>query len=208
MLLLSNTNTPPQANKYLITQTLLSSWQWGLSSESFFADFEKTLRREASPATKAQLDGQRYENVLNAVLDGESIPEDHEWYRPITEMSGILRGAQKQVKLSRDINIDGISLVLYGILDFLKAGTIYDCKFSGTYHVGKYLKSPQHPMYFDLVPESDVFKYLISDGKYVYTETYYREDAEPIAKRIERFLNWLDKAKMLDTYFEKWKSLY
>jgi len=173
-----------------------------------YEDFLKTLRRERTPPTTAMLDGQRFESVVNSVCDGVEIYSDHEWHKPITELAETLTGAQQQVKLSKDLIVNGITFVCYGILDFLKASIIYDTKYSKTYHVGKYLNSPQHPMYFYLVPEARQFTYLICDGKYVYRETYYPDETEPIERIIERFMDYLDKKDLVTTFFENWRSKY
>ena len=88
--------------------------------------------------------------------------------------------AQFQVAAYRDKRIDGVPFLLYGRLDALKAGTIYDTKFVRRYEAGKYVSSPQHPMYFDCVPEASRFVYVVSDGKFVYQEEYRRgEVPEP-----------------------------
>lgn len=193
------------SNKFLITQTLLSSWGWALERGDT-ADFLTTLRRESTPKTKAMLDGIQFENVLQAVLDGQEIGEDHEWEKPIRQLAKYLAGSQYQVKLSRDITVNGIDFFCYGILDFLRAGVIYDTKFSKTYKRGKYLTSPQHPMYFYICPEAYEFQYIICDGTWVYKEEYRPEDTEPIDRTISRFMDWIDKMGFTNVYFDNWKS--
>lgn len=195
-------------DNYLITQSLLSAWLWSYKLDTGYDDFLHTLNREKTPPTKPMLDGVRFENVLNATLNGAEIKPDHEWYKPITELSDTLAGSQQQVKLSKDICINHTEFVLYGVLDFLKAGIIYDTKYSKTYHIGKYLDSPQHPMYFALVPEALNFQYKVCDGQYVYTETYYPDDVEPIERTIYSFMAFLERRNLLTTYFEKWRSKY
>lgn len=197
-----------QPNKFLITQSLISSWEYSFVKEDGYKEFLKTLHREHTPPTTAMLDGQRFESVVNSVCDGIEIYPEHEWYKPITELAETLTGSQQQVKLSRDLTVNGITFVCYGILDFLKAGIIYDTKYSKTYHVGKYLNSPQHPMYFYLVPEARQFTYLICDGKYVYRETYYPDETEPIERIITRFMDYLDKKNLVSTFCENWRSKY
>lgn len=198
-----------QSNKFLITQSLLSSWQWSLKLEDGYEDFLKTLRREPIQQTKAMLDGIRFENCLNAVLDGTEIEPTHEWYKPIMELYPTLHGAQQQVRLSRDITVQGVPLVLYGVLDFLKAGVIYDTKYSKTYkRYGKYLNSPQHPAYFALVQEAREFQYKICDGKHIYTETYRPDEVEPIERTIKHFMDFLDKHNLVKTYCDNWRSKY
>jgi hypothetical protein len=195
-------------NKFLITQSLLSSWQWSLKLEDGYEDFLKTLRREPIQQTKARLNGIRFENVLNAVLNGAEIEPTHEWYNPIMELYPTLHGAAQQASPSREVVIDGIHFVLYGRLDFLKAGVIYDTKYSKTYRVGKYLDSPQHPMYFAIVPEAHEFQYKICDGKYIYTETYRPDEVEPIERTIKNFMDFLDKMSLVDTFTAHWRSKY
>jgi hypothetical protein len=195
-------------NKFLVTQSLLSAWIWALKLDNGYEDFLKTLRREPIKQTKAMLDGIRFENVLNATLNGAEIEPTHEWYKPITELYPTLKGAQQQVRLSRDLTINGEVFVCYGVLDYLKAGVVFDTKYSKTYRVGKYIDSPQHPMYFTLVPEAGEFQYKICDGTYIYTETYHPDEVEPIGKTISHFMDFLDKMGLAETYCENWRSRY
>mgnify|MGYP000851683466 CR=1 FL=1 len=196
-------------NKFLVTQSLISSWQWSYKTDNGYEDFLKTLRREPIQPTKAMLAGQHFENVLNAALNGADIDPAHEWYKPITELYPTLFGAQQQVRLSRDMRVDGMNFVLYGVLDYLKAGVIYDTKYSKTYRsVGKYLDSPQHPMYFALVPEAYEFQYKICDGRYVYTEAYRPDEVEPIERTISQFMAFLDRQNLVSTFCEHWQSKY
>lgn len=200
--------SPRQSSRYLITQSLISSWLWALKLENGYEDFLKTLRREPIQQNKAMLEGIRFENVLNATLKGAEIGIDHEWYKPIMELYPTLAGAQQQVRLSRDLTVNGVTFVCYGVLDFLKAGTVFDTKYSKTYSVGKYLDSPQAPMYLFLVPEAREFQYKICDGKYIYTETYRPDEVEPIERTIKNFMDFLDKMSLVDTFTAHWRSKY
>jgi len=194
--------------KTLITQSLISSWLWSYKLDKGYENFLKTLNRERTPPTKAMLDGQQLENIVNAVTKGAEIKLTHKWYKPVMEIAKIVTGAQQQVALSRVLTVDGITFVCYGVLDYLKAGVIYDCKFSKTYKVNKYLDSPQWPMYFYLVPEAHKFQFLICDGAQVYKEIYYPNQAEPIERTIKNFLDFLERMKLSEIYFEKWVSKY
>lgn len=192
--------------KFRITQTLLSSWLWAHKLDDGYEDFLRTLRREKNPPTKAMLDGVKFEGMVNAHLDGAPLDMEHKWARVIGEVADELKGSQKQVTLFRDITVSGVPFLLHGVLDFLRAGVIYDTKFSTKYSVGKYLNSPQHPMYFALVPEAYEFKYIVSDGKYVYGERYTPKDIEPIEKTIAQFMEFLERHKLVDLYCENWKT--
>lgn len=195
-------------SKLRITQSLLSAYEWVFKKDDGYEAFLKTLRREKTPPTEAMLDGIRYENCLNSVLNGEQISEAHEWYTPITEMAEELWGASQQVTLFRDIEIDGQPMLLHGVLDYLREGHIWDCKFSKRYELNKYhwSKTPQTAMYFALVPEAKDFEYIISDGKYVYREYYPRDIVPPIEPRIRCFLAFLKQHDLYNIYIEKWRT--
>lgn len=187
-----------------ITQSLLSAWDYVYKKEDGYEDFLSTLNREKKPPTQAMLDGRRFEGLVNSALDGNPIPEDNDWYVPVMQLSKYLAGSQQQVEIRRVVEIDGVQFQLHGILDFLRSGIIYDTKFSKTYKVGKYLDSPQHPMYFALVPEAYEFQYLISDGSYLYREIYRPEDTEPIEKEIRLFMRYLEQRNLIDIFVKKW----
>lgn len=192
--------------RYRITQTLLSSWLYLYKTDNGYESFLQCLNRQTIPATKQMLEGLRFEHCINSVLDGVPIDKDHEWYKVVKQLAKYLDGSQQQVTVFREIDVDGVPFLLHGVLDFLKAGVIYDTKFSKNYYLNKYLNSPQHPMYFALVPESREFQYLSSDGKYVYRETYRPEDVQPIEITIRQFVEFLKKYNLWDTYCENWKT--
>ena len=154
--------------KIRLTQSLISSYNYIFKRDDGWEDFLKALNRERKQPTTAMLDGQRFESVLNAVLNGEPLLMDNEWYNPLVEMSYELQGSAQQVTLFRDLEIDGEQYLIHGVLDYLREGLIWDCKYSKTYALNKYLDSPQHPFYMYLCPEARQFRYIICDGKYVY----------------------------------------
>lgn len=194
--------------RYLLTQSLLSSWLYSFKTDDGFEEFKKALRKERTPPTQAMLDGIRFENVVNATCKGETIYADHEWFKPVVELSSLLCRAQQQVKLYREITVNGVTFLCYGVLDYLMAGIIFDTKYSKTYEVGKYLDSPQHPMYFYLVPEAREFQYKICDGKYIYTETYRPDECEDIEILIKQFISYLDKYGLMNTYRGNWRCKF
>lgn len=194
----------PKQSKVRITQTLISAWEYSFKTDDGYDDFIRTLNREKKPPTKAMLDGIRFESCVNNVLDGATIEPEHEWYAVVTELARYLKGSQKQVTLFKEIEVDGQTFLLHGVLDFLKAGVIYDTKFSKTYHLNKYLQSPQHPLYLELVPEARRFEYLVCDGKYIYKEKYPREIVPSIENTINQFMKYLKYHDLWELYCEKW----
>lgn len=193
--------------KVRITKSLLDSWLWAFKREDGWDDFLSTLHREKKPPTQAMLDGTRFENVLNNVLKGEAIPADHEWASVITEMSKDLQGSQQQVVLFSDCDVNGQPFLLHGVLDYLLAGSIWDCKFTKNYHLNKYFweGTSQTAMYLALVPEARDFTYIISDGNYVYRERYPRDIVPPIEPIINNFMQYLKKHGLWEAYCEKWR---
>lgn len=193
--------------KVRITKSLLDSWLWAFKRDDGWDDFLSVLHREKKPPTQAMLDGTRFENVLNNVLNGETLPADHEWVSVIAEMSKDLYGAQQQVTLFQDCEVNGQPFLLHGVLDYLRAGSIWDCKFTKNYHLNKYFweGTSQTAMYLALVPEARDFTYIISDGKYVYRERYPRDIVPPIEPTINQFMQFLKKHELWDVYCEKWR---
>ena len=195
------------SSKYLLTQSLLSSYKYYLINGDK-EEFLRVLNREKGETSKAMLDGIEFEDTVWKAANGWEIPADHKWHDCVYETASIIKDGVYQAKISRDLEVGGITYVIYGIFDFLKAGVIYDTKFSKTYRVGKYLDSPQHPFYFFLCPEAYQFTYLISDGKFVYKESYTPTDDNAILRWIRGFANFLDKQGLTEVYQEKWKSKY
>ena len=121
-------------------------------------------------------------------------------------MARIVGGGALQYRASKAVEVGGLTLVLYGRLDCLKSGEIYDIKFSKGYDRGKYNDSTQHPTYLELVPEARGFTYIVSNGSEVWTERYRRDEAPAIIPTISDFLNWMQAMGFLDTYKEKWQT--
>lgn len=202
--------------RYLITQSLLASWlyqfsapdeQWREAQDEFLS----TLRREQKEATPAMQNGLAFESEVYKVVHGEPRNVHPTWESGIQAVATVLRGAQTQVKASRVLQLDGEEFLVYGILDALRAGVIYDVKFSNkafgsTELAGKYLESPQHPAYFWIVPEAYEFRYLVSDGADLYVETYAKADTPPIADIIREFAASIKYDNLWEIYTEHWKA--
>lgn len=198
-----------QSSKLLLTQSLLSSWLYQYNAydpQKAHESFLKVLRREPTQPNRAMLDGIQFENMVTACCEGTLPEPEHKWAEVVEEASKILKGAQFQVAVYRNKRVDGVPFLLYGRLDALKAGTIYDTKFVHHYEAGKYVSSPQHPMYFDCVPEASRFVYVISDGKAVYQEEYRREEIPAPDQTIREFMKYLEAAGLAELYIEKWKT--
>ena len=188
--------------KYLITASLLNSWKYAISPDNEYGtleDFKNVLAKVPFEPTEAIMNGFKFEQFM---MDN---------YEPTK------KGCY-QVKLSKNITTKTGSYVLYGILDCLKAGTIYDYKYKGSYEVGSFYDSYQHLMYFELCPEASKFEYLISnnfkEGKEIediniYHETYYREGIKTdLYSEIDNFISWLKTNQLYDLFCEKWESKY
>ena len=193
---------------YLITQTLLSSWLYTFKAEDAEESFLKTLNREQTEPSEAMLLGREFEDDVYSRANGGLYLHD-EWRDGIEQVAKIVRGAPFQVRLSRPIEVDGTKFLVYGILDALKAGVIYDVKFTTTKLgskdiYGKYLDSPQHPAYMFLEPSAREFQYLVSDGDDVYIEKYTREQTPEIGHIIRDFVRDMKLRGLYDIYTDKW----
>lgn len=194
--------------RYLLTHSLLSSWLYTMKEDTdaerdHLEEFLAALRREKQEPTEAMKNGVRFENLVTAITWGADDSEDR-WHGAASKIAAVIDGGSLQHKASKEIEVGGLALLLYGRLDALKAGEIYDIKFSKGYERGKYLDSTQHPVYLELVPEALGFTYLISNGSEVWTERYRRDETPSIYPVISDFLDWLRDMGLMDTYKEKW----
>ena len=190
--------------KYLITPSLLNAWKYAISLENEYGnldDFIKTLSKEKFEESDAIITGYQYEDFMI------------ENYEPT-------KNGCYQVKLSKNITTRTGNYVLYGRLDCLKAGKIYDYKYTGSYDVGKFFDSYQHLVYFEICPEADEFEYLVCnnfkkdkenelDNLNIYHEIYKRDEMTlEINDEIDAFISWLKTNNLLDLFHEKWESQY
>lgn len=202
---------PDLRGKYHLTQSLLSSWLWIDRKEDGYADFLKALKGIRTPDNEAMERGRKYEGAVNRVLDGMN-PEEaaaavgapDKWLPLIEVTARYLTGAQKQVEIMKEITVAGMTFELDGIMDFVREGIIYDTKFTNEYRLNKYLRSPQHPLYFCLCPDAYEFEYIICDGKDLYSEVYRREDTEPVESIISGFMLFLDRMNLMPVFRKYW----
>lgn len=209
-----------------------SPYEDATSTRDSFAEFLQVLRREPTQTTEAMQNGIDFEDLVTDIINGTYKPEEtfvydingnpeiepnsgelmvtyryHKWFSSAQKVAAIVSGGQLQVRTKKDITVNGMNFLLYGRLDALKAGTIYDIKYSGSYERGKFFDSTQHPMYFELVPEANDFIYLISNGKEVYQEHYRRDEVADITVIVGDFVLWLTENGLLETYKQHWKAL-
>lgn len=200
----------------LITQSLLAAWgrtfdcREGMEEEAE-ASFLRILRREPSPPTEAMSKGLQFEAAVYADMKGAYEHTHPAWESGIRAVSTRLRGCQTQVRASRQIDVEGTRFLVYGVLDALRAGVIYDVKFltrsfGSAELAGKYLTSPQHPAYFWLVPEAYRFEYLVSDGADLYVESYDRDQTRPISDFIVDFARALKEQGLWAEYERRWTA--
>lgn len=201
--------------RYLITQSLLASYGRIFDVEDDFrdeaeGDFLLTLAREPRPTTEAQQKGIDFEAAVYALAEHGIKPEDR--FLPGASMvAQIIRGAPKQVRLERDLELDGRTFLVYGIADAIRAGVIYDIKFStrslaSSDFYGKYLHSPQHSAYFYAAPGAYRFEYLVSDGRDLYRETYRAAETPRIEEYIRPMMRYLEDRGLIGIYETEWRT--
>lgn len=199
---------------YMITHSLLSAWLRSISEnpyddatqeDSSKEEFLRVLRREPTPTTEAMQNGIDFEDMVTALTQGRPTdPKKAAWLEAAQKVAEIVHGGQLQYAAKQYVQAYGTEIMLYGRLDALKAGHIYDIKFSKSYERGKYYDSTQHPMYLQLIPEALDFTYLVSNGTDLWTECYRREEPAPIMYTVNNFLSWLYTMGLMQLYQEKW----
>lgn len=202
-------------DRFLVTHSLLSSWLYAIQDNPYedatterdpMAEFLTVLRREPTPTSDAMQKGIDFENLVTAILSGAG-DQTNEWYYTANRVASIIRGGILQYAAKTPVRIGDRDVLLYGRLDALKGGVIYDIKYSGHYEAGKYFDSTQHPMYLRLVPEAREFSYLISNGKEFWQETYRREETASIDGIVANFYEWLNVQGLDGLYRQHWQAL-
>lgn len=198
--------------RYLMTHSLMSSWLYAMKENPFedmtserdpLAEFMGTLNKMETPPNEAMENGIAFEDLVTAITKGHG-DQKAKWYDAASKVAQIVGGGALQYRAWKTIEVGGLTLVLYGRLDCLKSGEIYDIKFSKGYDRGKYSDSTQHPTYLELVPEARGFTYIVSNGIEVWTERYRRDEAPSILPTISDFLGWIETMGLLGIYKEKW----
>ena len=118
--------------RYRLTKSLIDAWYYSFILDSGYDAFINVLNRIPIEPNKKMLDGTEFEGRVNSVLNGMTMPEDHKWYKGVMTMAEYLEGSQQQVNLHREITVDGVDFLIHGVLDYLRFGVIYDCKFTCT----------------------------------------------------------------------------
>lgn len=220
-------------SRYLITHSLLSSWLYVLKEDPFedatternaYEEFLQTLNRVPTATTSRMQFGIDFEDLVTGILVGEPTANyhwetkekvlmskvvpivEHPWYKAAGRIAEIVRDGQLQFRAKKPVTIGNTHFLLYGRLDALKAGNVFDIKFSKNYDKGDYFKSTQHPVYLKIVPEARQFSYLVSNGSDVWTETYTREETPDIYPIISDFMEWITVQGLLSIYKEKWEA--
>ena len=202
-------------NRYLMTHSLLGSWLYAMKEDPFadatterdpYKEFLDVLNRVPTPTNEAMQNGIDFEETVMSFVRG--VPNlGGRWDDAAEKIASIVRGGQFQYKAKKRVAVAGIDFLLYGRLDVLKAGTIYDIKFSKSYDRGKYFGSTQHPLYMELIPEAEKFNYIVSNGTDVWTESYTREETRSIFPVIADFAEWINCNGLWKIYAEKWAAL-
>lgn len=192
--------------KYYITPTLLNSWQYNIKNGTL-EDFIKILNKEEFEPTESILKGFEYEKYMQ-----ENYEET--------------KNGSYQVKVSKEYG----DYLLYGIIDCLKGGIIYDYKYTKNYEVGKFFNNHQTLMYLEMVPEAKKMIYLITNkfDKKEYSDINFKDAAkieyevgdifkeeytkdlfpETIESVLHKFIEWLKAYNLYELYTEKWKCKY
>jgi hypothetical protein len=157
------------------------------------------------------LNGLEFERLVSDVVYGRPVDSSHKWIEGATEIAGIVKGncTLEQGKVSKDISVNNVDYLLYGVVDWVGSGIIYDVKFKeniGNYDVGNYFDGTQHRTYFAVIDGADTFEYLISNGRKVYREAYNRNEIRPIDQTIADFERWLKCYNLWDVYTGKWSA--
>lgn len=203
----------------LITPTILDSFEFAKNAPKNWKvrahnDLVAKLRREKTEMPDWVKKGSAFEDTVYRVCRGMRSREDNklgsEKFKKVTAKC---YGGTFQERLSKYIEVDGIEVCLYCVLDVLFADKIIDIKttlkWKGDY---KYLKGWQHRIY-TLVADIAHFEYLIVKWQNehsdkidrIYNVPYKLANKtlieEELISSIEVFFNWLKEHDLWKDYY-------
>ena len=199
---------------YLITASLLNSWEWLLHcyegcEEAAISDFVATLKREPIPDNPALKAGRDFEDAVTAFCNSGVEPNNDSYGDCVREVADHVRGKIFQYKASKEVTIGNTSFLLYGRMDAFGGPWIDDIKFGSSFEMGKYHDNPQTKMYLELEPGPIGMRFLYADGSAVYVDEYRRENIESIVPVVHEFWDWLNSfPDYLSIYIGSWASKY
>lgn len=191
-----------------VTATLLNSWLYYLKSREEYEeqakeDFLNCLNKIKTEPTEAMQRGIDFEKKIRLCDEQDLYSTDP----TVNEITDYVKGGLWQETVTKHIDIDGLDVLIFGKADVIKADTVYDIKRVKDYEIGKYSKSVQHLFYL-YCSGLPTFKYLVSNGKSVFIETYTKNAYTELMVKtaIREFFEWLKATDRFDLYLEKWKG--
>lgn len=219
--------TQPKTNpRYRITASLLNSWQriFDASLDLYYNEETSEISYEEALQLEKEKRFNEFVNVLKRIPieDNDFMRKGREFETKVCDgldecFSPYVKNGAFQVTVTKDVDIDGVPITLYGVLDVLKKGRIMDIKrIFSNYKYPKYATSHQHPLYMFLVPNAIDFTYLICDKridgvkeetrKKAYNlEHYTRENCEDILEVCSNFIDYLKQNNLFEIFIEKWQ---
>ncbi len=204
-------------NKYLITPSLLGSYNWYISEFNDKPESRQEwldrLGKVWSGTSEAAQKGIDFEEDVKDICDyGGGWFKDQVYEKCVFDIAEKVIDGHWQERLTKTIDFQGNQYVLYGKSDVIKENCIYDIKTTKKYEVGKFINNPQHAFYC-YCADIPNFKYLVTDFKEVYEESYSNMTQESCLEYIKsylgEFLGYLETDKEAFDLFKKfWKSKY
>lgn len=117
-----------------------------------------------------------------------------------------LHYSAQQMFIQSEFDCNGINILLYGYVDYIREDRCIDLKSTKAYELGKYRDSMQkhlYPLILDLngSPVKD-FEFIVTDFENIYSEVYpvdLRESAAIIKQSCEGLINFIGVNKSLIT---------
>lgn len=219
--------------KFLITSSLLDGYDWLKSCPKSWKnkaldEFYSTIRREKRLVSKETQRGIEFEKLIcdncNKMTDGELKTFVYDYYKSVGVkdeirlsnaafvaccIAGRCKNGEQQVKLSKDICIDGEDYELFGYADILHKDRIVDIKTTKNYKEGYlYVKRSQHYIY-SICSGITKFEYDVADFnesdspwsfKSIEFEMNMEENFSIIESRIKDVVDYMKKSNLFDDY--------
>ena len=224
---------------HLITATILSSYKWmqtapvswkDRATTDFMAKLKREDKFEPTPEITRGINFERLicdrcntmeeDNFIRHVklqLEDDIINVDNAYLMQLEKLLRFFyimcKGGEQQVKLTRDIEVEGEVFTLFGYADVVFPNRqILDLKTCTKYKEEKYSSSVQHSIYQYCSGIKD-FKYIVADFKgTLLPQAYHIVDAtctdltiveSVLRSRIKEMIHWLKANNLYEIYLTR-----
>ncbi len=192
---------------YRVYPTLLNEFERFKRGKATEADVLNMINHTEKPKTEWMYRGIAFHEFTSKAFpeiksNKEGFYHYQFWDFPafiVNEIRAIRAGGVHESYTERLFDTGNNTTMLFCFADTIKDSIIYDVKLTNWYRGITYLNSFQHKVSLYVIG-SRMFRYLITDLKYIYEEDYNGDFSKSLATKVDELVEFMDHYKTAITY--------